>query len=115
MLVFRQIVLALNLLLAFVFVVDYFVIDSPTAKPRTKARLGVLLGVLFFAFLVLLLAYGVLGALLRQDPRYLVLFVFVMVPFAIGRLVAFRTLGFYASLQLFAFLLSAAMLGWWVS
>jgi len=110
MLVFRQIMLTLNLLLAFVFVVDYFVIDSPKAKPRTKARLGVLLGVMFFAFLSLLLAYGILGALLKQDLRYLALLVYVLIPFVIGRFVSFRTLGFYASLQLLAFLLSAATL-----
>jgi len=110
MLAFRQILVALNLLLAFVFVVECFVIDSPKVDPKTKARIGAPLCVLFFAFISLLLAYGVLGVLLKRSPLHFVLLIYVIIPFAIGRFVCFRTLRFYAVLQALAFLLSAATL-----
>lgn len=110
MLVFQHILLAINVLLVLVFGIDYSVIDSDRMEPRAKAKLGAWLCILFFVFLALLLLFAVLSAALRRNALYLALSVYVMIPFAIGRLASYRTVRFYSALQLLAFLLSAVTL-----
>lgn len=110
MIVFQQILFVLNVLLTCVFGVGYFVAESPKVAPKAKAKTGVLLASLFFAFLLLLVLFAISSAVLKQNALYLALSTYAVIPFAIGRLVSYRTLGFYTVLQLLALILSAATL-----
>lgn len=97
----KSLFVVVNALLVLLFVFVQYLKFSP----KTKARFGVILALLFSAYLFLIVGIS-LHAIWTRDFGALSLAVFFFIPFFIGKKVSYETLPLWSNVQLSALVAS---------
>ena len=91
----------INAILVVLYTIGHYVILKFVKSPKNKARYGVFLGVVFAIYLLLILGIS-LYSLWVLNFKPLLLVVFLVIPFVIGKQANHKTFSLWSNLQLSA-------------
>lgn len=94
-----------NILFIIFFMFGQYVIFKDKISPKFQANYALLLTTCFVIYFVMILALSVVGVV-KQTHSLLLMLVFFLVPFIIGKSAKYKTLRIFSNLQLLFFFMS---------